>query len=239
MTAIAGLAWYADFGYRGKFDESSMRDCFRYATGELYDSFAALEAVDEPQGYINPMSRAILYNDPLIPLADKNLVGVEFKNYYENLTKKLASIEVSKDYAPAFDVITKLSSLFENKADFGLRLKDAYDRGDTEALAKMADECDVIIEKLRALKESHMTAWMRYNKPFGWEVFDIRYGGLLMRFESCRERLSAYISGKISSIPELEAERLRIDCQNDEKSIRAEHIVWRRYLGYSTTSILS
>ena len=239
MTAIAALAWYADYGYRGCYDEVGMKDCFRYATGESYDTFAALEAVDEPQGYINPMSRAILYNDPLIPLADKNLVGVEFKTYYENLTHELASLKVSEDYAPAFDVLVKLSSLFENKADFGLRLKDAYDKNDTDTLTAMIEECDVIISKLRALKKSHMNAWMSYNKPFGWEVFDIRYGGLIMRFESCRDRLSAYISGKTSSIPELEAERLRIDCTDNEENIRAEHIVWRRYLGYSTTSILS
>ena len=96
-----------------------------------------------------------------------------------------------------------------------------------------------LIEKLKALKTSHYNAWMTYNKPFGWEVFDIRYGGLVMRFESCRERLCAYISGEISSIPELEAERLRIDCSDTPANIRAEHIVWRRYLGYSTTSILS
>ena len=216
-----------------------MKSCFRYATGESYDTFAALEAVDEPQGYINPMSRAILYNDPLIPLADKNLVGVEYREYYKNLTAELLALRVSDEYAPAFDVITKLSSLFENKADFGLRLKDAYDRGDADTLRKMADECDVIIEKIRALRLSHKHSWMKYNKPFGWEVFDIRYGGLLMRFETCKDRIEAYLAGEISTIPELEAERLRIDCQNDEKSIRAEHIVWSRYLGYSTTSILS
>ena len=239
MTAIAGLAWYADFGYRGGYDESGMKDCFRYATGESYDSFATFEALDEPQGYINPMSRAILYNDPLIPLADKNLVGVEFEQYYKALTKELSSISFSKEYAPAFDVLTKLSALFENKADFGIRLKDAYDKGDGEALRAMVSECDVIIEKLKALKTSHYNAWMTYNKPFGWEVFDIRYGGLVMRFESCRERLCAYLSGEISSIPELEAERLRIDCSDTPANIRAEHIVWRRYLGYSTTSILS
>ena len=239
MTAIAGLAWYADFGYRGEYDELGMKDCFRYATGESYDNFAAFEAVDEPQGHVNPMSRAILYNDPLIPLADKNLVGVEFEQYYKALTKELSSISFSKEYAPAFDVLVKLSSLFENKADFGLRLKNAYDKGDAEALGTMVSECDVIIEKLKALKTSHCNAWMTYNKPFGWEVFDIRYGGLVMRFESCRERLSAYLSGEISNIPELEEERLRIDCSDNPENIRAEHIVWRRYLGYSTTSILS
>lgn len=239
MTAIAGLAWYADYGYRGEYDERGMKDCFRYATGESYDNFAAFEAVDEPQGYVNPMSRAILYNDPLIPLADKNLVGVEFEQYYKALTKELSSISFSKEYALAFDVLVKLSSLFENKADFGLRLKSAYDKGDAEALGTMVSECDVIIEKLKALKTSHCNAWMTYNKPFGWEVFDIRYGGLVMRFESCRERLSAYLSGEISNIPELEEERLRIDCSDNPENIRAEHIVWRRYLGYSTTSILS
>ena len=239
MTAIAALAWYADYGYRGYYDEEGMKSCFRYATGESYDTFAALEAVDEPQHDTVPMSRALLYNDPLIPLADKNLVGVEYREYYKNLTAELLALRVSDEYAPAFDVITKLSSLFENKADFGLRLKDAYDRGDADTLRKMADECDVIIEKIRALRLSHKHSWMKYNKPFGWEVFDIRYGGFVMRFETCKDRIEAYLAGEICTIPELEEERLRIDCSDNESDIRGENMVWRRYLGYSTTSILS
>ncbi|MBQ7387511.1 MAG: beta-N-acetylhexosaminidase [Clostridia bacterium] len=237
MTAIAGLAWYADYGYRGYYDEEGMKSCFRYATGESYDTFATLEEVDEPQHYTVPMSRALLYNDPLIPIADKNLVGVEYREYYKNLTAKLLALRVSDEYAPAFDVITKLSSLFENKADFGLRLKDAYDRGDTDTLKEMAEECDVVIEKIRALRLSHKNSWMKYNKPFGWEVFDLRYGGLVMRFETCKDRLAAYISGEIDSIPELEEERLRLDCSDDKSEIRGEQIVWRRYPGYTISII--
>lgn len=238
ITSLAGLAWYADYGYKGYYDEESMKECFAFATGESYDSFAKLEDVDEPNGNTIPLSRPILYNDPLLPLADKNLEGSDFSAYYKRLTKELSAINVSGFYYPAFRTITALSALFENKADFGLRLKRAYDNKDTELLLAMADECDLIVKKLYALRIAHKNAWMSYNKPFGWEIFDVRYGGLIMRFETCKDRIREYILGKTEKIEELEADRLRIDGSDNPDTALGGHILWRSYQSYVTAGIL-
>jgi hypothetical protein len=55
---------------------------------------------------------------------------------------------------------------------------------------------------------------MTTNKPFGWEVLDIRYGGILARIDSVIERITGYVEGRIDRIEELEQERLYFDGLN-------------------------
>ena len=49
---------------------------------------------------------------------------------------------------------------------------------------------------------------MMTYKPFGWEVLDIRYGGLLQRFKTSQQTIEQYVAHEISCIEELEEERL-------------------------------
>ena len=46
--------------------------------------------------------------------------------------------------------------------------------------------------------------WYRENKPNGFEVQDIRIGGLRLRIQHCKERLEAFAEGRIESLSELE-----------------------------------
>ena len=50
--------------------------------------------------------------------------------------------------------------------------------------------------------------WMRDNKPFGWEIQEIRFGGLYSRILDCKERLEEYLDGKVENVPELEEDIL-------------------------------
>ena len=52
---------------------------------------------------------------------------------------------------------------------------------------------------------------MKDNKPFGFEIHDIRFGGLMARLESARETVRAYLNGEIARIEELEEPRLPYD----------------------------
>lgn len=47
---------------------------------------------------------------------------------------------------------------------------------------------------------------MYENKPNGFEVQDIRLGGLVQRMEHCKNRLEKFLCGELVSIPELEEE---------------------------------
>ena len=49
---------------------------------------------------------------------------------------------------------------------------------------------------------------MKENKPFGFDVQDLRLGGLLQRLRACRTLIIEYLSGKRTSIEELEADIL-------------------------------
>ena len=48
--------------------------------------------------------------------------------------------------------------------------------------------------------------WLTDNKPFGFDVQDIRVGGLIQRIKACKKRISEWLGGEIDIIDELEAE---------------------------------
>ena len=241
IMGLAGLAWYADYDYTGRFDIESVKECFAYSCGGVsYEELMLCELPEHPDGSLLGLTRAFLYNDPLLGLVDAHIKGMELGAYYRDVTRQLRNATGEKGiFAPAYDTVVKLSSLLENKADFGVRLKAAYDAGDREILAAMATECDSIIEKLAALRTVHKDSWMAYNKPFGWEVHDVRYGGLMIRFDTVRERITAYLAGEIEHIEELEEARLRLDGQSEDAASRFnERFLWMKYQIYTTVGTL-
>ena len=240
ILSLAGLAWYADFDYRGCYDEAGVKETFRLACGVPYDDLALCELPEHPNGGLVSLTRALLYNDPLIGLADKHIASIETHGYYQNATRALSRVQKDKGiFAPAFDTILRLSSLLEEKADFGLRLKAAYDQRDKAALAAMVAECRRVIRKVRKLRKSHRTSWMAYNKPFGWEVHDIRYGGLIARFETVAARVGAFLAGELAHIEELEATREYIHTESEQMEDKfAGTFLALKYASYATANIL-
>jgi len=237
ILTLAGLAWYADIDYIGKFDEDSVRKCFADATGGLsYDDFMVLEALEHPTEADFCATRALCYNDPMLPLADAHLPEGGVGEYYRKTTEAIrAASENKAEFAPAFRQLLCLSELLELKADFGIRLKKAYDTNDRAAMEALLADCDVITERIRALAAAHKEAFFRYNKPFGYELHDIRYGGMLLRFETTKERISAYLAGEISALEELEEERLPYK-PNTEGSL-GNTFMWIRHRQIASPSL--
>ena len=238
MLSLAGLAWYADYDYKGKFDIESVKHCFAYSCGANYDDLIKCELPEHPHGDRFSVTRALLYNDPLLGLLDKHFEALDTDTYYKGVTAELNALPTDCGiFSSSIEVIRCLSSLLENKASFGIRLKDAYDRGDRATLAAMAEECDTVIEKLKSLRLAHRTAWMEAYKPFGWETHDIRYGGLISRFDTVKERLAAYLDGTIERIEELEQERLRFDGKTCEAPAIDDRFFWLGYTSIASPSI--
>jgi hypothetical protein len=240
ILALAGLAWYADYDYNGSFDVERAKECFAMACNANYDDIALCEAVEHADGTELSVTRPLLYNDPLLGLADANIKGIpHVAEYYRGVSaamkQKKADLGI---FAPAYETILALSELLENKADFGLRLNAAYDADDRGTLAALAAECDTVAQKLRALSAAHKKSWMIYNKPFGWAVNDLRYGTLIARFETAKERLAAYLDGSLAHIEELEAPRLRFDGRPDTAPAFDGMVLWYRYTTYPTANNL-
>ncbi len=241
IMSLAGLALYSDFDYTGKYDEQSVAECFKVTCNADYFEFLKTEDVEYPHGDNSQsgVSRMLMYNDPLLGMFDYHIAPYDTQSYYTNLSAELCKIGNTDDiYKPAFDVIKQLSALFQNKSDFGVRLKKAYDEGNKVALSDLALECDVIIKKIKDLRNTHKKAWFMYNKTFGWEVHDIRYGGQICRFETVKETINDYLSGNISKIEELTQKRLRVDGKAENAPAITSTFEWLKYSNINTAGIL-
>ena len=114
-------------------------------------------------------------------------------------------------------MLATLADVLEVKTTVGIDLKAAYDSGDTAEMARIADEVlPEILRRLDVFYEVFCDHWERENRIIGFEVLDIRFGGLRRRIESAIRRVKRYLAGEITSLPELEEERLFYDGRNEE-----------------------
>jgi hypothetical protein len=65
--------------------------------------------------------------------------------------------------------------------------------------------CEELLEEFYL---KYQKVWYKENKPHGFDVQDLRFGGLARRLRSCRERLEKYLSGEEKTIAELEEKLL-------------------------------
>ena len=211
--ALAGIAWYADYDYRGSYSYEGVNESL-LAAGLM--SYAEFEKAELPEYYGGQdiTTNSAMANDPLGGLLDKNLrhTPEEYDAYYGDVEKALEPIATEGYFAPAFNLLRALVRVLRTKMGLGLRIYDAYHKGDREALAAIADECVALREKVATLREEHLAAWLTYNKyAFDFVANDYRYGGVICRLSTTETRIRAYLNGEIDSIEELETERRAFD----------------------------
>src|SRR5690625_2064724 len=94
----------------------------------------------------------------------------------------------------------------------GLHIKQAYDEQDSEKMKGIVKKVAALSVSANSLREKHRTLWFSMNKPFGWEVLEIRYGGLITRMDTVQFRLQQCLNGEIDWLEELEKGKLHFEC---------------------------
>lgn len=217
FAALLGLQLYAEHAYtEQKPSQAQLAERVKFCTGIDMETFLQLKDLDEVPGsepnnskQSNP-SKFLLYQDVLLGLFDKQIEGLELNSHYADLEQRIhgrRDPEADLDYL--FEMPEKLAAVLKLKSEFGIALKRAYDAKDNETLKQMAlSGIPAIAEAVRELRAAHRTQWFKMFKPFGWEVIDIRYGGVLTRLDTAAVRIMDYVEGRIPRIEELEQERL-------------------------------
>ncbi len=182
-------------------------------TGMSYDDFMLLDLLDvamegdtvyQDRPYYNKFTKLWLYNDPFMGMADHRITGKENAHYRE-VYNKLSAVKPTEDYKLLFDYAAALADLLSVKTELGVRTRNAYKANDKKALLEIAEkDYTTAMEKLNTFHKVYQKFWFSENKPHGFDIQDVRFGGLLKRLESCKNRLIDYCGGKTDSIPELE-----------------------------------
>ena len=188
---------------QGNNDLDDIKAKFKELIGYDFDAFMDLEKPDTPGGkhYCNPC-KYLLYNDPFMGIMD-HLCSDDDTPYYAELAKKLASHKNGGKFDYLFDDLAALCDALSVKATLGFRTRNAYQAGDKEALKTLIADYGKAIEKVENFQLKFEKLWFTENKPHGFEVQDLRLGGVISRLKSCKRRLEGYLAGEISEIPEL------------------------------------
>lgn len=216
FSALLGLQMYAEHAYAKELDRDKLRERVKFCTGIDEQTFLLLNDLDAIPGVApnnleqtNP-SKFLLWQDVLLGLFDKHVEGLHLHDHYVELSEKITKSrnpDHPLDYI--FDVPEKLADLLSVKATIGVELKKAYDLRDDKELQRISNVIlPDMMTKVKALRNAHRKQWLTMHKPFGWEVLDIRYGGLLSRIDTAIYQINLFVEKEIDMIDELEQERL-------------------------------
>lgn len=213
---ILGLILFGEHGYCSSVDNRWLNERCRFLTGLSMNDFTSLEKLDLITTVKNPNilalnpSKYLIYQDILLGAFDKHIEGLNLKLHYDGLSKKYKSIaNRTKQYKDMFNMYSSLSKYLAIKSEIGLDIRKAYLENDNEKLKEILEFVLPELKKaLRAFHKNMRKLWYKECKGQGFEVIDIRLGGVMERINSTIYRLDKYLENEIDIIEELEEERL-------------------------------
>lgn len=204
LPSLFYLAEYAN----GNTDEEKIKEKFKSFCGIDFDEFMQIDCPNDVIEYkgspCNP-SKYMLYSDYFNDFLDCSVklgTGKVYRKFADKLYKTAAK---SDAYGYVFDTAAKLCEVLELKYDLGLRTRNAYECGDKAELKRLAEnEYVQVADRIRVFADAFRKQWRHDNKPHGFDVQELRLGGLIYRTDSCRKRILDYVNGKEARIEELD-----------------------------------
>ena len=208
-SILPTLMFAAEYS-KGNTDMESIKAKFKEITGCDFDNFTTLDEFDTPgrkhqqaDGWQDVASKYILYNDIFMGKFDYKCSEGD-NEYYKNLADKIRNLPNKGEFEYLFDRMAKHADILSIKAELGIKIRKAYLDKNLKELENLAKVCDELVERINIYHQAFEAEWHSDYKPHGFDVQDVRLGGLIKRTESCRNRLLKFVSGKINSIPELQ-----------------------------------
>ncbi len=198
---------YAASNYYGN---GEYKQLFTQAVGEDFDDFMLTDMkmpMEFPKAkeYANG-AKTMLYSDCFLGRFDSMVFGngTERKEFAKKAKEFALAKARSKNYKHLFDFYQKFCAVLTIKYDLGYRTRECYQKNDKDGLTALLSDYQSLILRIQDFIEAARVVWYKNNKPHGFSTIEIRLGGTLQRVKSCAKRLSEYIDGKTTSIPELE-----------------------------------
>lgn len=208
LPALFYLAQYA----KGNKDEADIKEKFKRLIGIDFDEYMNIDCPNEVADFgnepCNP-SKYMLYSDYFNGYLDYTVEEGTGEKYRAFAAQLHATAKKSRKYGYVFDTAAKLCDVLQIKYELGLRTRKAYEAGDKAELLRLArNEYVQVAKRIEIFARAFEKQWFADNKPQGFDVQDLRIGGLLRRNDACRRRILDYVSGKIHRIDELEEKLL-------------------------------
>lgn len=208
FSILPTLQQYAEYCYAHGEDREWLANRFEETFGISFKDFMLLDSpnlLSDTDLTVRNIrySKHFLYNDSLggwFDYAIKDGYSEEFAQKAEALSKVPAN-----EFSHLFKASEMLCRLLALKATLSFDIRAAYRDKDMNALKEIAfKRIPATIDAVNSYVEAARKEWYTDNKTFGFDVIELRLGGLKERLNSTKLRLEAYINGEIKEIEQLE-----------------------------------
>ncbi|WP_125702459.1 beta-N-acetylhexosaminidase [Lacticaseibacillus daqingensis] len=213
-TAWYGLALFAHYQFSDNPTLEGAAKDLSDLLGENAGDYIILSQFDEipnitpgNPGAASP-SKALLYQDLMMPMFDENFRGIDLVTHYGQLAEKLRKTD---NVSLMYQFYIRLADFLTKKIPLSGEIRRAYEAHDTVAMARQIGKIQELIEMITDLKVSHWQLWRKNYRSFGWEVLDIRYGALRSRYETTISVLDEWIATLSRTIDTLDEKLLPYD----------------------------
>lgn len=223
MCILPVMQQYAEYNYQGDVSDEQLAARMLACTGESFSDMMLLDKANNVDlnhwtcSGGNP-SKYLLYMDILGGIAERHTDEGYPQRYEEGAKVLYEAAERSPSCGYMYQHLANLCRVLAIKSRVGVDAQNAYKAGDREALRNIAE--NVLPELLKRFNAFHKTMYLQWTtecKANGYEVLDLRIGGLESRTKTCINRLQMYLAGEIDRLEELDEARLTMDCRKDDE----------------------
>lgn len=198
---------------RGNTDMDLVARRFEKRFGVSYEAFKLLDLpgkVGCDTGWLKNPEKYMFFADPFLGFYDSAVEEGDGASFGE-ISRRLAPWVSHEEWGYLFDAAKKLCEVLEIKYELGVRLREAYQSGNRPELKSCGEDLRKTAQRVAVFQEALKLTWMRENRTYGYEVWELRLGGLMLRLESCAKQVEDYLEGRLKRIEELEEELLDLE----------------------------
>lgn len=208
------LALFAEETYAGGGTTDGGKRRMEAVTGLAYDALVGIGDIDllpGREGLCGTLGKLLLWEDPLSGRCSHHLGDLRLGRRYAELASFIATArgKAPREWRDLFAYAESLARVLALKAELYRDARAAYMARGASALGSISRRVARLIPLVRGLWKSRRAVWFAEFKPAGWEVLEQRFGGLVARLETMKERLDAFRSGRLAAIEELDEEPVR------------------------------
>ena len=234
FSILPSLCYIALRNY-GISDQEVFEDVFYALTDMKLEDFLLIDTpnmMGTTKLRIECPTKYFLYSDLFSGFLDARCYD-DYASTLQERAKVLAAYDGGK-YPQIFRTAQALTEVIALKVDLGIKTRTAYQNADCDAMRELVETVyPELIQKVEAFHEAFYIQWHAENKGQGFEIMDIRLGGLIQRIKTCRIKLKNHLETG-SVIEELEDNILPFKWKDADD----EHLTYYNWSNFVTVNTI-
>ena len=216
IHSVGSLTIFSEYCYKGL--DCSIEDIYNaseFLTKMPYENRLNISKVHSDFHDDYRFSKKLLYGDIFYNLVnikydyDKAMSDIKFA--MDSAKKYMEQSDKNHDY---YKYAYYLCKVTYEKCELINKVREAYKNNDKGYLKEASEiKMPQVVSDIKEFHKLFKADWLRYKKPNGLEVMNIRFGGICEQINYQIDMIKDYLTGKLDKICELEEDVIEDNCK--------------------------